>query len=153
MYQKEYYPIIVTDWQMPTLDGLEFCRQIRAQPYEHYTYIVLLTLLDSKVNHLEALEAGADDFLVKPYEEDILGARLLVAQRIGGLLTEARQLQGLLPICPKCKKIRAENEQWMKVENFLATHTKAVVLTGMCPECNKAQVEIDRGILQKLRRG
>jgi CheY-like chemotaxis protein len=150
-YQQEHFPIVVTDWQMPDMDGLDLCRMIRSRPYEQYTYIIVLTTLDSRLNYLEAIEAGADDFLVKPFEEDLLAARLLVAQRIGSLLTEAKQIQGLLPICPECKKIRAENDQWMKVDQFITSHTKATVHQGTCPECNKFQQEKERRLLKDLR--
>lgn len=151
-YQQEYFPVVITDWQMPHMDGLELCRMIRARPYQQYTYVIVLTTLDSRLNYLEAIEAGTDDFLVKPFEEDLLAARLLVAQRIGGLLTEAKQLQGLLPICPECKKIRTEDDQWMKVEQFITSHTKATVQQGTCPECNKFHQEKERLLLKNLRK-
>jgi CheY-like chemotaxis protein len=150
-YQQEHFPIVITDWQMPHMDGLDLCRSIRTRPYEQYTYIIVLTTLDSRLNYLEAIDAGADDFLVKPFEEELLAARLLVAQRIGGLLSEAKQIQGLLPICPDCKKIRAENDQWMKVDQYITTHTKATVHQGTCPECNRFHQEKERRILKDLR--
>ena len=84
------YPLVISDWRMPDLDGLEFCRRIRAEPRADYTYIVLVTACSGKTNYLEAMTAGADDFLTKPFEKDALAARVRVAERILGLHTTLR---------------------------------------------------------------
>jgi DNA-binding response OmpR family regulator len=76
------FPIVVSDWMMPDIDGLEFCRRIRAERRADYTYIVLLTSRSGKTNYLEAMTAGADDFITKPFEKDALAARVRVAERI-----------------------------------------------------------------------
>lgn len=79
------FPFIISDWMMPDLDGLEFCRRIRAERRADYTYIVLLTSRSGKTNYLEAMTAGADDFITKPFEKDAFAARVRVAERILGL--------------------------------------------------------------------
>ena len=79
------YPLVISDWLMPDLDGLEFCRRIRAEPRADYSYIILLTACSGKTNYLEAMTAGADDFITKPFEKDALAARVRVAERILGL--------------------------------------------------------------------
>lgn len=84
------YPLIISDWMMPDLDGLEFCRRIRAEPCTDYTYIVLLTSCSGKTNYLEAMNAGADDFITKPFEKDAFAARVRVAERILGLHANLR---------------------------------------------------------------
>jgi CheY-like chemotaxis protein len=150
-YQQEYFPVVITDWQMPYLDGPGLCRLIRTHPHDKYTYVIMLTTLSSKPDFLEAIEAGADDFLIKPYDEDLLAANLCVAERIGSLLTEAKQLQGLLPMCPTCKKLRAENGQWLKVDEYINSHTKAEVVSGTCPECSRPFREADRRLVKSLR--
>jgi CheY-like chemotaxis protein len=76
------FPLIISDWMMPDLDGLEFCRRIRAERRADYTYIVLLTSRSGKTNYLEAMTAGADDFVTKPFEKDAFAARVRVAERI-----------------------------------------------------------------------
>lgn len=84
------YPLVISDWLMPDLDGLEFCRRIRADPRADYTYIVLLTACSGKTNYLEAMTAGADDFITKPFEKDAFAARVRVAERILGLHASLR---------------------------------------------------------------
>jgi DNA-binding response OmpR family regulator len=84
------FPFIISDWMMPDLDGLEFCRRVRAERRADYTYIVLLTSRTGKTNYLEAMSAGADDFITKPFQKDALAARVRVAERILGLHAKLR---------------------------------------------------------------
>ena len=84
------YPLVISDWMMPDLDGLEFCRRIRADPRAEYSYIILLTACSGKSNYLEAMTAGADDFITKPLEMDAFAARVHVAERILGLHARLR---------------------------------------------------------------
>ena len=90
--QLEHFPIIITDWVMPEMDGLEFCRAMRAIPSEHYSFILLLTAHDKKDELIAGLEAGADEYLVKPVHEIELAARLKAARRILDLETSLKQL-------------------------------------------------------------
>lgn len=150
-YQQEYFPVVITDWQMPNLDGPGLCRLIREHPHDKYTYVIMLTTLSSKPDFLQAIEAGADHFLVKPYDEDLLNAQLHAAARLGGLLTEARQLQGLLPMCPTCKRLRGTNDQWLKVEDYINSYTKAEVVSGSCPDCTRMRRDDDQHLIRRLR--
>lgn len=79
---EEAPALVISDWMMPGMDGLSLCRAIRSQPSPHYTYLILLTALSGKGSYLDGMEAGADDFLSKPLDEDMLAARLCVATRI-----------------------------------------------------------------------
>jgi two-component system NtrC family sensor kinase len=79
------FPLLISDWMMPDFDGLEFCRRIRDAQRPEYTYIILLTSLTGKTNYLEAMTAGADDFISKPFEKEAFAARVHVAERILGL--------------------------------------------------------------------
>ncbi|MDP9004656.1 MAG: response regulator [Verrucomicrobiota bacterium] len=81
-WQNNQFQFVISDWMMPDLDGLEFCRRVRAERRIDYTYIILLTARTGKTNYLEAMTAGADDFITKPFEKDELGARVHVATRI-----------------------------------------------------------------------
>jgi len=84
-WQGGEFPLIISDWMMPDLDGLEFCRRIRAESREDFTYIILLTSRSGKTDYLEAMGAGADDFVTKPFEREEFAARVRVAERILGL--------------------------------------------------------------------
>lgn len=81
-------PIVITDWMLPDLSGLDLCQRIRSDNTKGYTYIILLTTMAEKENIVKGLEAGADDYLTKPFDPDELKARLGVARRIVGLYRE-----------------------------------------------------------------
>jgi DNA-binding response OmpR family regulator len=127
--------LVITDWMMPELDGLQLCRRIRAHDSESYTYILVLTALTGKRNYLDGMDAGADDFLDKPVDMEELSARLHVASRILALQTHVRQLEGLLPICSYCKKIRVTDDEWQVIEGYITAKTGARFSHGYCPEC------------------
>ena len=86
--QREDAPkIAILDWMMPTLDGLEVCRQLRAAPRREPTYVIVLTSREGKSNAVEALESGADDYITKPFDRGELSAHLKVGRRIVSLQT------------------------------------------------------------------
>jgi diguanylate cyclase (GGDEF)-like protein len=85
VFQHGGVDVLITDWIMPLMSGLELCQKVRAHPTENYTYIILLTALDDKAHLLEGMEAGADDYLGKPFDVDELRARLLAAARVTAL--------------------------------------------------------------------
>lgn len=137
--QREEIPLLITDWQMPDIDGLELCRRLRAPGRKVYTYAILLTARSGKANYLAGLEAGADDFLTKPVDADELAARLKVGERIVGLQKEMRQMEGLLSICGRCKKIR-EDKAWVPVDEYVAGKTATSFSHALCPECLAKQI-------------
>jgi len=81
-FDQKFYPIVLTDWMMPEMDGLDLCREIRKLPIDGYVYIILLTAKDSKEDIITGLEAGADDYLTKPVNHPELIARLNTGVRI-----------------------------------------------------------------------
>jgi diguanylate cyclase (GGDEF)-like protein len=74
--------LAILDWLMPGLDGVQICREIRRQQSERYTYVLLLTGKNSKVDVIEGLDAGADDYVIKPYDPQELQVRLRTGKRI-----------------------------------------------------------------------
>ena len=141
--------VVITDWMMPMMDGLELTRRIREVPRPGYTYVIILTALDAKVGYFEGMSAGADDFVTKPCDIVDLNMRLRVAERILSLQTEVEQLQGLLSICPRCKRIRDDRGSWSSIELFMAEHTDAHLSHGVCPECYAAVVKPEMEELRK----
>src|SRR5207245_10749053 len=112
------FRVVISDWYMPELDGVELCRRVRARRNEAYVYFILVTSRGGKQQYLTAMQAGADDFIAKPVDPDELQARLGVAERILGLRRELEQLAGPLPICSYCKRIRNERHQWVSLESY-----------------------------------
>jgi two-component system, cell cycle response regulator len=80
--------LIIMDWMMPGFSGIELCRKIRAGTNSHYPYVLLLTSRDTTEDLVEALDAGADDYLTKPFNPNELRARLAVGRRILTLQNE-----------------------------------------------------------------
>ena len=132
---EEPYSVVISDWLMPETDGLELCRRIRSSETTRYCYLILLTALHGKSNYLEAMRAGADDFVCKPYDPDELKARLLVAERIVGLQHRIKHLEGILATCMYCKRIRDEHDQWVHIEQYISQRTEASFSHGVCPTC------------------
>jgi diguanylate cyclase (GGDEF)-like protein len=98
---KRYYPILVTDWEMPGMDGVALCKAVRNMQLDGYVYALLLTARDAKEHIIAGLEAGADDYLVKPVHEPELIARLNAGRRILALehsLRVANQRNRILSI-------------------------------------------------------
>jgi DNA-binding response OmpR family regulator len=141
--------IAMLDWMMPGVDGLDVCRRIRATMPNAATYIILVTARGGVENVLQGLEAGADDYVAKPFDPRELRARLRAGIRIVELqkallerfqeledaLKRVKQLQGLLPICSYCKKIRNDRNYWEQVDAYVASHSEAQFSHGVCPDC------------------
>ena len=83
--------VVISDWMMPGVDGLEFCRRLREEKRDGYTYFIFLTTLSDKAHLLEGLQAGADDYLTKPLDRDELQARLVAASRVTSLHRKLRE--------------------------------------------------------------
>lgn len=133
--QVEPVRVVVSDWQMPRIDGLELCRRVRQREGD-YVYFILLTQMAASEDNLDAAtEAGVDDFLNKPIDIRQLWMRLRVAERILGFTTEVRQLESFLPICGYCKKVRDDQNYWQQIEQYINTRTGTNFSHGICPDC------------------
>lgn len=143
--------LCVLDWLMPGMDGVEICRKLRENQNRQPTYIILLTAKGDKEDLIRGLESGADDYMRKPFDAGELRARVQVGERVLELqsrlarniqelqeaLNSIKQLQGLLPICSYCKKIRDDKNYWHKVENYIGEHSEVRFSHGVCPDCTE----------------
>jgi sigma-B regulation protein RsbU (phosphoserine phosphatase) len=141
--------LAIMDWEMPGLDGPELCRRIRGNPATASMYVILLTSRDAAEDVVAGLDAGADDYLVKPFRAAELRARInagvrvltlqeRLAERVVELqqaLASVKQLSGLLPICSYCKRVRGDEDYWQQVESYIADRTDAEFSHGVCPNC------------------
>jgi CheY-like chemotaxis protein len=141
--------LAICDWNMPGLTGVEVIRNVRAKPRRHPPYILLLTAKDKQADILEGLQAGASDYVTKPFDYDELRARVNVGAQIIGLQAElgervseleealrhVQRLQGMLPICSYCKKIRDDQNYWHGVEEYISSCSEALFTHGVCPDC------------------
>jgi len=141
--------LAILDIMMPEMDGLEICRQVRQMSATVPPYLILLTAMSSKEDVVNGIRAGANDYLTKPFHRDELrvrlgvGVQMLELQRsltervkeLEAALSQVKQLQGLLPICSYCKKIRDDQNYWQKVEDYLSEKTAVQFSHGICPAC------------------
>ncbi|HXW13851.1 MAG TPA: response regulator [Terriglobia bacterium] len=152
--------LAVLDWMMPGMDGLEICQQARELSGVRPLHILLLTSRANRQDLVSGLESGAYDYVVKPFDPTELRARIHVGVRmielqrsladrvrdLEGALKNVKQLQGLLPICCYCKKVRNDQNYWQRVESYITEHSEAVVSHSICPECfaTVAQAEVEK---------
>jgi CheY-like chemotaxis protein len=152
---EEAPSLVVLDWMMPRMDGVVLCRKLRAEARQRPLYVILLTSNSSKEDISRGLDAGADDYIIKPFDRQELlarvqvGIRVLLLQRsladrvleLEAALSRVKQLQGLLPMCCYCKNIRDDNNYWQQLEHYLAANSNAQLSHGICPSCFEKVVE------------
>lgn len=163
LLQREDAPhLAILDWMMPGMGGLEICQKVREVDHPSPAYLILLTARTGNENVVQGLETGANDYVTKPFHREELRARVQVgvrvvelqvslAQRVRELeeaLANVKQLQGLLPICSYCKKIRDDHNYWQQVESYISEHSEAIFSHGICPECFEKVVKPE---LNKLK--
>ena len=151
--------LAVLDWSMPGLDGPDVCRRIRADPSRAHLHLLLLTAREGRADVISGLDSGADDYLSKPFDPEVLRARVHVglrvlklkerlAERVAELetaLSKVKQLHGLLPICSYCKHVRTDGDYWEQVEQYVSNHTDLQFSHGVCPACyDKVAADMDR---------
>jgi DNA-binding response OmpR family regulator len=139
LQEADAAPIAILDWMMPELSGPEICKKLRESG--RGTHVLLLTAKGEKQDVADGLMAGADDYITKPFDSRELRARVHVAVRLVELqqalaehvtqlvaaLASVKQLQGMLPICMYCKKVRDDSNYWQQVEHYVSKHSEAKV--------------------------
>lgn len=141
--------VLVLDRLMPGIDGVDLCRRARLLPASPPLYILMVTCASETADVTAGLDAGADDYVIKPFNAAELKARAQVGMRVVALqesvvrrlaeleraLASVKQLRGLLPMCAYCKKIRVDDVYWQQLEGYLSDHSEAEFTHGVCPEC------------------
>jgi len=141
--------IFFIDLSLPDGNGLDFIREIRSYPSFSHTPIIVITSDEMDQDIAECFEAGADDYIHKPWKKLELLARLKmhlehyqsINERekliidLGQALKQVKQLSGLIPICAVCKNVRNDSGFWQNVEEYLGKHSDASFSHGICPCC------------------
>jgi sigma-B regulation protein RsbU (phosphoserine phosphatase) len=153
-FLREKTRVIISDWRMPDLSGLDLCRRIRATNREEYTYFILLSGVSrTRDNFMQAAQAGVDDFLSKPLHHDEIWMRLRVAERILSCNRQIQELESILPICAYCKKIRDDGDYWEQLETYMTEHAGLDFSHSICPECYDKHVMPELAELKKSNGG
>jgi sigma-B regulation protein RsbU (phosphoserine phosphatase) len=130
------YPVVLSDWNMPVVNGEELCRRVRARGGPDYIYFIIVTVtVWNHEGYLKAMEAGVDDFLNKTAQPLEVMMRLKVAQRISGFARRLSQLEGIIPICSHCRRLRDEESTYQLMETFFQKKSHLAFSHGICPEC------------------
>ena len=157
MLKKNAPKLAILDWVMPGMDGTEVCRKIRATEVSNSAYLILLTVRDTAADIVKGLKAGANDYIVKPYNIEELQVRVGVGCRVVEMqaimtrqihelqsaMEQVKTLRGLLPLCVYCKKIRNDQKYWQELEGYISDHTDASFSHGICPDCFAKYVQPD----------
>ena len=101
-YLEGDFRLVISDWMMPKVDGLELCRRIRGLNRAHYSYFILQTSHHEKKDLLEGLEFGVDNYLLKPFDSNDLRIRLKIANRVLALQANVQALMKTVSNCPAC---------------------------------------------------
>jgi DNA-binding response OmpR family regulator len=168
IFQRDDAPSLgILDWTMPGMDGLELCKRVRTLAKAQKPYLIFLTAKGRTADVVTGLEAGADDYMVKPFVREELRSRVRVgfrmlalqaelAERVRALedaLAHVKTLQGLLPICSYCKRVRDDQNYWQQVEGYVEARSEAVFTHGICPECREKYVEPELERIRRMQRG
>jgi DNA-binding response OmpR family regulator len=141
--------VAIVDLIMPKLDGLEVVREIRAVKTARPPYIIILSTKSETTDVVAGLDAGADDYLAKPFDASELRARVEVGRRMIEMratladkvqelalaLEQVKTLRGIVPICANCKNVRDDQGYWNRVESYFREHTEAEFSHAVCPDC------------------
>ena len=125
MLQASEYDVLITDWMMPGLDGPELCRRVRAAKQDGYTYILMTTSLSGADDVIAGMQAGADDYLVKPVDPFALQTRLIAAQRVTELHHELAKAKFALANLARTDQLTQLSNRLRLHEDLAAVHERA----------------------------
>lgn len=141
--------LILLDVMMPGIDGFETCVRLKRDPLTRMIPVLFMTTMGSVQNKLEGFKAGGVDYIVKPFDGQELVARIDTHLTIGKLhreleeqnrhlqqaLDDIKKLQGIIPICSGCKKIRDDKGYWNQIETYIQEHSETEFSHSLCEEC------------------
>ncbi len=152
-HSLEPFQIVLTDWKMPEVDGLELTRKIRQGDTNIYTYVILLTAIGGeRERYLDAMSAGVDDFLRKPMDPVELELRLRVAKRILEAMSRIYSLETMVTICAYTKQVNIPDEGWQTIETFLRRHLGLTLTHGVEPGYYESHIRPQLERLKAQRR-
>jgi diguanylate cyclase (GGDEF)-like protein len=125
MLQAATFDVLITDWMMPGLDGPELCRRVRASKQDGYTYILMTTSLSAASDIVAGMEAGADDYLVKPVDPFALQTRLIAAQRVTELHHQLAHAKSELATLARTDPLTQLDNRLRLHEDLVAMHERA----------------------------
>ena len=150
--QKEDGPqIAILDWEMPGINGIELCKMVKALDRRTPIYVILLTGRDAQVDILQGFDAGADDYITKPFDDNELRARVRVAERLVRMqeelaisnnelrmvLDHVELLQGNFPICTTCEKVENYDGSWKSLKEYIKDGDDPRFSFTVCPDCQQ----------------
>lgn len=135
LLQSGEFRFLLSDWMMPGIDGISLCQKIRSTRINEYIYIIMLSAKNEKEDTIEGLDAGADDYITKPFEWNELRSRIRSGQRILSLMEEVNTLNSMLPICASCKQVRDDKGYWQQIETYITQHSNTEFTHSICPDC------------------
>ena len=142
--------IAILDWEMPLLDGMEVCRRVKEMGCENPPYVILLTSRDSKTDIVRGFDAGADDYMTKPFNDNELRARTRVAERLvrtqsslsesvaelREVLNQLEMLESGVEVCRACQKLYNKYDgHWHSFEELLQNDDDPQFVLTTCPTC------------------
>ncbi|MEM7588439.1 MAG: response regulator, partial [Acidobacteriota bacterium] len=148
LLEEQSFDLMLLDVMMPRVSGYEVCKALRSSHRLAELPVIFLTARSQDSDAVTGMSLGANDYLTKPISKDHLLARVRshlellrfhrnLEQRVAEKMAEVKVLEGLLPICAGCKKIRDREDEWHSLETYIASHSEAEFSHGLCPDCVK----------------
>jgi len=154
--------LILLDVMMPDVNGFDVCRIIKSNALFIDIPVIFLSAMESHEDVRRGLDIGGIDYLTKPVDLELLKLRvrnhieskersdlvkeqrdLLASQKeeLEAALARVKQLEGIIPICSYCKKIRDDQNSWHQLEHYITEHSEALFSHGLCPGCAEEQMK------------
>ena len=155
--------LALIDIGLPDISGIEVLKRVKAG-YPG-TAVIILTGNATLDSAIEAANMGAFSYLVKPYdmEQLLLNIRRAIEKQqaeedrerlileLKEALAKVKRLEGIIPICSYCKKIRDDKEIWQQMERYISDHSEALFSHGICPECASKVAEENQKLVESLK--